>query len=63
MEETSNNWGGKREGSGRKKTNHGKYYGFNSTLEVDEILQNMKKKTEFINAAILEYAKKTGITQ
>jgi hypothetical protein len=62
MEDNSkNNWGGKRNGSGRKRTNHGKYYGFNSTQEVDAILQDRKKKTEFINAAILEYAKKLGI--
>lgn len=56
-------WGGKRKGAGRKKTEHGKYYGFNSTLEVDAILKDRKKKTEFINTAILEYAKKLGIIQ
>jgi hypothetical protein len=62
MEENQKkSWGGKREGAGRKKTDHGKYYGFNSTQEVDAILKEREKKTEFINAAILEYAKKLGL--
>lgn len=62
MEENQKkSWGGKREGAGRKKTDHGKYYGFNSTQEVDAILKDREKKTEFINAAILEYAKKLGL--
>lgn len=62
MEENQKkSWGGKREGAGRKKTNHGKYYGFNSTQEVDAILQGIKNKTEFINSAILEYANKLGL--
>lgn len=51
-------WGGKRAGSGRKKTVHGKYYGFNSTPETDAILQSIStSKTDFINEAILAYAK------
>ncbi len=62
MEENQKkSWGGKREGAGRKKTDHGKYYGFNSTQEVDAILKDREKKTEFINAAIIEYAKKLGL--
>ena len=53
-----NNWGGKRSGSGRKKTNHGKYYGFNSTPEVEAILESLTtSKTQFINQAIEYYNK------
>ena len=40
---TKKSWGGKRKGAGRKKTEHGKYYGFISTLEVDAILKDRKK--------------------
>ena len=52
--EKKNTHGGKREGAGRKKTNHGKYYGFNSTPEVERILESLDgvSKTEFINEAI-----------
>lgn len=53
-----NQWGGKRENSGRKKKEHGKYYGFNSTHEVDAILSALAtSKTDFINDAILHFAK------
>lgn len=62
MEETNKKRGGKREGAGRKKTNHGKYYGFNSTPEVESILESLSKsKTEFINNAIISFAKENGI--
>ena len=62
MNETSenkqSNWGGKRENAGRKKKYLGKYYGFNSTMEVDAILQGVTgNKTDFINEAILHFAK------
>lgn len=51
-------WGGAREGSGRKKTGHGKYYGFNSTPEVEAILESLDgSKSAFINAAIAAWAK------
>ena len=57
-----NQWGGKREGAGRKKKEHGKYYGFNSTIEVDAILQSLTtSKTDFINEAIEAFAKSKGI--
>lgn len=62
-EEKKRNWGGKRAGAGRKKSNHGKYYGFNSTAETDAILQQITtSKTEFINNAILAYAKACNLT-
>ncbi len=57
-----NSWGGSREGSGRKKTGHGKYYGFNSTPEVESILESLQgSKTAFINAAITAWAKVQGL--
>lgn len=56
MDDTKKGWGGPREGSGRKKTGHGKYYGFNSTPEAEIILESLDvSKTEFINAAIVHY--------
>lgn len=59
-DEKGASWGGKRSGSGRKKINHGKYYGFNSTPEVEAILESLTtSKTQFINQAILEYYQKT----
>ena len=55
-------WGGKRVNAGRKKTEHGKYYGFNSTREVDAILQSLTtSKTNFINEAILTFAITKGL--
>ena len=58
MSEDSKKWGGARAGSGRKSTGHGKYYGFNSTPEVEGIIESLgRSKTEFINAAIVHYCK------
>lgn len=52
-------WGGRREGSGRKKSVTGRYFGFNSTAETQAILDSLTiPRAEFINAAVLEYAKK-----
>lgn len=60
--EKQSSWGGKRTNAGRKKTEHGKYYGFNSTKEVDAILQSLTtSKTDFINDAILSFAKSKGL--
>lgn len=57
-ETKKNGWGGKREGSGRKPTGHGRYFGFNLTKEVEAILEAIGKgKTDFINKAIAFYAK------
>lgn len=48
--------GGVRVGAGRKANGHGKYYGFNSTVEVQSILESLTtSKTEYINSAILFY--------
>ena len=53
--------GGKREGAGRKRSVTGRYFGFNSTAEVQAILEGLSgSKAEFINKAIVEYAKKLG---
>lgn len=55
-------WGGSRTGAGRKTTGHGKYYGFNSTPEVESILESLQgSKTAFINAAIAAWAKVQGM--
>ena len=61
MEESEKkNWGGAREGSGRKKT-RAKYYGFNATPEVMEILEAVEgSKTDFINDCILRAAGRVG---
>ena len=57
-----NSWGGKREGAGRRKKDHGKYYGFNSSHEADAILQSLQtSKTDFINEAIIYYAREKGL--
>lgn len=57
-ETKKNGRGGKREGAGRKPTGHGRYFGFNSTKEVEAILEAVGKgKTDFINKAIAFYAK------
>ncbi len=54
--------GGRRPGSGRKPTDHGKYYGFNSTRAVERVIEhNAKNKTKFINEAIEAYAKANGL--
>ena len=56
-EKKQTGWGGKRANAGRKRKEHGKYYGFISSIEVDAILQQLSgSKTEFINDAILHYA-------
>lgn len=52
--------GGKREGSGCKKTTT-KRYGFNATEEVERILENVPGKTEYIIQAIIEkYEREKG---
>lgn len=57
MEKKKNSWGGRREGAGRKSSGHGKYYGFNSTPQVEIILESVGKgKTAFINNSIELYS-------
>lgn len=52
--EQSKKWGGKREGSGRKKI-RAKYYGFAATPEVHAILETVTgSKTDFINQCIIK---------
>lgn len=53
-----NTHGGKREGAGRKKSVTGRYFGFNSTKETQDILESLDgSKADFINRAIVEYYK------
>lgn len=62
QEKKVNGHGGKRPGAGRKPTNHGKYFGFNSTLEVESILLNLDgSKTKFINEAVSLLARTKGL--
>ena len=48
------NWGGKREGAGRKRKGvH--YYGFRATQEVHDILEKVEgSKADFIDQCILK---------
>lgn len=56
-EKKKNSWGGRREGAGRKSSGHGKYYGFNSTPQVEKILESVGKgKTVVINNSIELYS-------
>ena len=51
-----NNWGGNREGSGRKATlKKEKRISFYATKEAVEILENRPNKSDFINEAINAY--------
>lgn len=62
MAEENNNWGGRREGAGRKRTEHGRHYSFLSTPETDRILESVGRgKTAFINEAIEFYARHKGL--
>ncbi len=61
MEETKK-WGGKREGSGRPKKDIARYVSFGANSEVVEILDKLDcPKAEFLNAAVLHYAKHLGM--
>lgn len=49
-------WGGARQGAGRKARAKGKSYTFVSTPEVDALLSSYEgNKTELINGAVLHY--------
>lgn len=51
--------GGARKGVGRKKTGWVKYYGFNASQEVYDILESIEgSRTEYINKCILFYNEK-----
>lgn len=52
-------WGGARKGAGRKKTGWVKYYGFNASQDVYDILESIEgSRTEYINKCILFYNEK-----
>lgn len=58
MEEQKKGWGGARTGSGRKKI-MGRNFNFRATPEVEDVLDSVKgSKTDYINAAVLEYWKR-----
>lgn len=64
MEEATNKkkHGGARIGAGRKKKDIGRYFGFNATKQVTAILENLNtSKSDFINNAILDYAKRNNM--
>lgn len=60
MEEKTNNWGGKREGAGRKRKAV-KNVGFRATPEVAAILDMVENRTDFISEAIVKLAKEKGL--
>lgn len=52
----SNNWGGSRQGAGRKAVEHGKNFTFRSTPAVEAFLLSYEgNKNRFINEAIEHY--------
>lgn len=59
MEQTKN-WGGSREGAGRKKVAV-KQVGFRAPEDVADVLSRCGKATDFIVAAIREKAKRDGL--
>lgn len=56
-QEKNENWGGQRQGAGRKKK-YAKPYYFNATEDVMAILEAVpsKQRTDFINECILKAA-------
>lgn len=58
-EKTPQNWGGKREGVGRKKTTR-KSIALRIPDDVVEILDNVENRSAFIIEAIRHYAKQQG---
>ncbi|MBR6106279.1 MAG: hypothetical protein IKP81_14640 [Paludibacteraceae bacterium] len=57
MDEKKNTRGGKREGAGRKKTTE-KRIMFGASVEVAAIIERLEgSKSDYINKAILAYAK------
>ena len=59
--ESKKNWGGSREGAGRKKSLDGKAVNFTTTRESQEILDKRPEgmsRSAFINAAIMAYGRK-----
>ena len=58
VEKEEKNWGGAREGAGRKRKGvH--YYGFRATQEVHDILSKVEgSKADFINECILKASQK-----
>lgn len=58
--ETTKKRGGAREGAGRKKTSV-KNTGFRTNEESNAVLEKVKNKSDFINAAIVFYGKHQGL--
>lgn len=62
MEETAKQWGGKREGAGRKKTTGGvKNLGLRVPQDILDILDKVDKRSEFIFTAVREKAERDGL--
>lgn len=62
MEETTKQWGGKREGAGRKKTVGGvKNLGLRVPQDILDILDKVDKRSEFIFTAVREKAERDGL--
>ena len=59
-QEKAQNWGGSRQGAGRKKK-VAKYVGFGAPDDVAQILDSVPNRTAFIIDAIRHYAETVGI--
>lgn len=60
MERKKSNWGGVREGAGRKKK-YARNYFFSATQEVADILEHLDgNRTDFINHCILVATRQSG---
>lgn len=56
-EKTKGNWGGKRDGSGRKRKT-GRTYSYSADIDLVPVIDSQKNKNRFINDAVREKAKK-----
>lgn len=56
-EKTKGNWGGKREGSGRKRKT-GRHYSYSADMDLVPVLDKQENRNRFINDAVREKAKK-----
>ncbi|MGP1540003.1 hypothetical protein [Bacteroides pyogenes] len=56
-EKTKGNWGGKRDGSGRKRKT-GRTYSYSADIDLVPVIDKQNNKNRFINDAVREKAKK-----
>lgn len=56
-EKPNDNWGGKRDGSGRKRRT-GRTYSYSADIDLVPVLDKQENRNRFINDAVREKAKK-----